>query len=582
MLAATHWHAMPHLAIALARLVDRDCEARVLEKLAADLAGSPLLVDELRAMADLDLSANIVAADVAYPRPTRADQSTVDGLRWLSGLPRYALFARTGLTQAAERVSQLHTFERPYAADKAFTLKESAVVARLARVALDRDEPWVPEVLGTLFRKVSLAPKAAKTVPSQSVSRALGHAVEAFPTPEALAILRDVLENVRHAGVARKLQRNVRGAERGLASRPEIALRLAMDQPMSKQQLGTLARCLEAGFGTAMELPFEDLRIRLALHPQARKLAGALVWRIHDGAGRSTAVLPVARTDCLVLHDVRGAVVAAGAEHRVTLWHPSDAGAEERDAWRDRVVASRLAQPFKQVFREHYAVAADERAGGETSIFSGHTVSMRPFVGLARREGWSLEYDHFARTIGAFMVTLHLNHLVYPGVFGWATLRSIRVGTAGSRRYVPARFGDLPAVALSEVLRSVDLLVSTSGFALASVDASAPDDPHRAEHLRNLAERPLGPMAEMRRDALERVLTGRDGMEELQFDDRHLRLGAYAIHLATGRVTCDGDPVRIEMPDRAQVVAVPWLPYDERLLEIIAVTTLQIGQRRTR
>ena len=115
-------------------------------------------------------------------------------------------------------------------------------------------------MLDELFRKVSLAPNAAKTAPSQSVSIALGHAVEAFPTPEAVATLRDVLRAIRHAGVKKKLQRDLRGAERGLANRPEIALRLPLGQAISKPQLTTITRCLEAGLALRMELPYEDWR----------------------------------------------------------------------------------------------------------------------------------------------------------------------------------------------------------------------------------------------------------------------------------------------------------------------------------
>jgi hypothetical protein len=150
----------------------------------------------------------------------------------LSDWPDYAAFAETALRQAAARVRAIHDLTLPYAADKAFALEESPVIARAARVGLDRDETWVPPVLDELFRKASVAPNSAKTLPSQSVAIALGHAVEAFPTPEAVTTLREVVREVRHAGIKKKLQRNLRGAEFGLADRPEIALRLPLDQPM--------------------------------------------------------------------------------------------------------------------------------------------------------------------------------------------------------------------------------------------------------------------------------------------------------------------------------------------------------------
>ena len=337
-LAASERHVMPHLAVALARLVDSAYETRVLERFATDLAHSPLLVGEVRVAASLDLPANILLADLARlisARAFRDDKRTVDIVCRIA--PPYAAFAETGLRQAAERVRQAPTLSNcSYASDKAFTLAESAVIARLVRVALDRDETWLPPVLDELFRKVSLAPTAAKTTPSQSVALALGHAIEAFPTPEAATTLRKVVGVVRHAGVKKRLQRNLRGAERGLAGRPEIALRLPPDQPLSKPQLTTLARSLEAGFALGMALDYEDWRARLAERPQAKALTASLVWRFLDsgtGLRHRRAVGRRQRPPRAPGYRLRTGTSRWLLACRVTLWHPSDATAAERDAW---------------------------------------------------------------------------------------------------------------------------------------------------------------------------------------------------------------------------------------------------------
>jgi Domain of unknown function (DUF4132) len=406
-LAATNWRAMPHLAIALGRLVDAEFEVQVLEKLASDLAVSPLLVGELRAAAALDLPANIALASVAYPDRVE-DASSSEAHHPPSDYPDYVAFAEMGLKQAAARVRKIHASEIAYASDKAFTLDESAVIARLARVGLDRDEAWMPPVLDELFRKVSLAPTAAKSVASQSVAIALGHAIEAFPTPEAVATLRHVLRGIRHAGVEKKLQRNLRGAERGLAGRPQIALRLLADQTMSKPQLTTMVRCLEASLASPMVLSYEDWCARLVEHAQVKNLTASLVWRVLDAAGGSIAVLPIIERGGLVLQDAAGAVVAAPSESRVMLWHPSDATAAERGAWRDRLAALQIKQPFKQAFREHYVVPPEELSESKTAIFSGHIVSIIPFLGLARRERWRLDYDCLTRTYGQWTARLDL------------------------------------------------------------------------------------------------------------------------------------------------------------------------------
>jgi hypothetical protein len=271
------WSKVPNFALLLGRLAG--CEVRVMGEIEAGLAESPLLIAELRTALAADISTHARTAAFLYPHLEDVLSRDRNKHNPPADDADYAAFARTGLQQAAERVRQIHDRTLPYAADKAFTTAESGVIARLARVALERDEPWLPPVLDMLFRMVSLAPIAAKSVPSQSVAIGLGHAVEAYPTPEALETLRAVLADIRHAGVKKKLQRNLRGAELGLGERPEVALRLPADRPIGKAQLKTLTRSLEAGLVSGMLLPFEDWRVRLA----------------GSSCGQSTA-LPVARS----------------------------------------------------------------------------------------------------------------------------------------------------------------------------------------------------------------------------------------------------------------------------------------------
>jgi hypothetical protein len=573
-LATADWRENPRLTIAVARLVDGEFAVHALEKLATDLAGSPLVVDELRVVFTLDIAANLIVADVRHS-VIGDDDAMDDPVLRLSAFPAYVAFAETGLKKAAERIRSIHKLEIPYASDKAFAPEECSLVARLARLALARDEAWVAPVLDELFRKVSLAPTAAKSVPSQSLAIALGHAVEAFPTPEAVATLRGVLDNIRHAGVEKKLQRNLRGAERGLAGRPEIALRLPADQPISKSQLTTLAHALEGGLALRMELAYDDWRSRLADRPQAKNLAASLVWRFLDADGGNLVVLPVIERGRTLLQDIGGAPVTPASGSRVMLWHPTDASAAERGAWRDRLAALRIKQPFKQVFREHYVVPPDELCETSCAMFSGHAVSVVPLLGLARKERWRLDDDRLTRSFGPWWAKLDIADEIYPGYAGTTTIKGLSLWQSGGGSALPARLGDIPAAILSEILRAVDLLVSASGFGLAADD----DDPARESRLRYLSQYSVGAMTDMRKEALARMFRGLDGMADWRFEARHLRVGPYAIHLATGRLTRDGEPVAIEVPKRASLPVAPWLPYDEKLLETIFLTAIEIAKR---
>lgn len=56
------------------------------------------------------------------------------------------------------------------------------------------------------------------------------------------------------------------------------------------------------------------------------------------------------------------------------------------------------------------------------------------------------------------------------------------------------------------------------------------------------------------------------------FDDRHARIGDYTVHLSTARITRRGDPIAITLPPPRTAIPLPWLPYDETLLERVVRT----------
>jgi hypothetical protein len=255
---------------------------------------------------------------------------------------------------------------------------------------------------------------------------------------------------------------------------------------------------------------------------------------------------------------------------RFGIPYPLDATSVERDAWRDRLAESQIKQPFKQVFREHYVLSPEERADTTTAIFAGHVVAVTPLLGLARRERWEVGGEYLTRSFGRWTAKLHLADSVYPGRGGGTTVGNLGIRALGEER--PTQLGAVPPTNLSEIMRAVDLLVSASGFAVATEDA----DTEPESHLRRLAETPLGAMAEMRREALQRMLRG---LDNVRFDARHLRLGPYAIHLTTGRVTRDGEPVTVDLAKETSRTARPWLPYDEKLLERIYWTAIEVALR---
>ncbi|WP_244107523.1 hypothetical protein [Burkholderia cenocepacia] len=96
-----------------------------------------------------------------------------------------------------------------------------------------------------------------------------------------------------------------------------------------------------------------------------------------------------------------------------------------------------------------------------------------------------------------------------------------------------------------EVARAADLLVSVAAFALD--DATRATDPvrqhdigtERRDRLNRLSDLPLGVMARHRRHVLSLVFAEPIAQGRIMIDERHVRIGAWSVHCATGRVTRD-------------------------------------------
>uniref|UniRef100_UPI00355908AD DUF4132 domain-containing protein n=1 Tax=Streptomyces sp. KL116D TaxID=3045152 RepID=UPI00355908AD len=518
---------------------------------------------------------------------------------------RYARAAHRIARAAAGQLAALHRGELPYASDTVFAGADGETLRHAVGAGLRRDEPWAGPLLAEILPKVSVAPTAAKTVPSQSVSIGLAHAVEEQPTPEALDALREARRVVRHAGLAKKLDRILRRAEKNLGKRPEVALRLpdlgldpgtgvrrlpvgpytavvalaaegpslaweraddgtllrttpaaarrdhpdavAAARTLVKQlraQQRTLALALESGYVLDTVYRYGRWRTELAEHVVGSTVTRRLIWEIERAPGDWHAFLPA--DDGLPDADPATAV---------RLWHPARAGdAAQRTAWRDRVVALAVRQPFRQAFREQYALP---EPGREAALFDGPMLDAQAVLGLAAREGWTIDDDMLWRRFGPAEVGIDFGGSLFPGITGWFSVAAVR--------FAPP-LGDLGPVLRAEALRAVDLLVSVGAFAW--WDATD-DTRERRASLRRLHAEPLGEQARLRRAALRRILAATPGAEVA---DRHVTVHGHTVHLATGRVSRGGEPVDIAVPDGPKARALPFLPYDEKLLERIVRT----------
>ncbi|TFV33008.1 DUF4132 domain-containing protein [Streptomyces sp. T1317-0309] len=109
------------------------------------------------------------------------------------------------------------------------------------------------------------------------------------------------------------------------------------------------------------EWPYEEWCRYYRDHPVTGTLVRGLIREFQDEGGEWRAVAPAAEP--------------AGRPERVRLWHPIRASAEDIGEWRERIVAERLRQPFKQAFREIYLLTPARRRPVSTPTGSPPTSS---------------------------------------------------------------------------------------------------------------------------------------------------------------------------------------------------------------
>ncbi|MEQ4304530.1 DUF4132 domain-containing protein [Plantactinospora sp. B6F1] len=306
--------------------------------------------DEFDLLVKLGVTAQLLVAEVSPSSSYLCPPQLPDAWQRLAAFGEYVSFARRALETAHARVAAIQAGELPYAADKAFDRTEVEALGRAVRIALLRDEPWLPELLRPLLLGVAVAPTSANTLPSQALLYEVARAGAEFPTPQVLAALVAARGVVRHKGASKQLDRMLKRVERGLAERPDAVLRLPdlgfdadgecvvpvgdhravltvsekvllrwrradgtlsttvpapvrRDHPdglkelrarvkQATNQLAALARTLEAGFAAASAQPYRQWREGLTGNGLGWQVARRLIWEFPDASGRWRAGLP--------------------------------------------------------------------------------------------------------------------------------------------------------------------------------------------------------------------------------------------------------------------------------------------------
>ncbi len=304
---------------------------------------------------------------------------------------------------------------------------------------------------------------------------------------------------------------------------------------------------LERLYHEGREWPVPVWRQRYLEHPLVGTLARRLIWSFTDGGESREAVWHGG-----VLLDERGRAVKAGENHRVHLWHPIEAGADRVRGWRTFLEDRSIRQPFKQAHREVYLLTEAERTTRTYSNrFAAHIIRQNQLVPLCQQRGWSLkmfvlEYGESPALalprlgLGATFEVQATGDDHYGSADAYAYLETDRVHFRDTRTGEAISMAEVPALALTEVMRDVDLFV-----ALCSVGNNpewqdgGPDHAFRdywwSYSFGNLSESGAG-----RRELLQRLVPRLKIAPVCTLDGKFLivkgKLRTYKIHLGSGNI----------------------------------------------
>ncbi len=347
-------------------------------------------------------------------------------------------------------------------------------------------------------------------------------------------------------------------------------------------------------------------RDRYLNHPLMRTLVRRLIWWVSCTDGQKVAAIADNAGDAM--HDVNGAVVRLDGA-TIEPWHPIEATVEQVAAWRDRLEALEVTQPFAQVWREVYTLTDAERATVTYSNrWAAHILRQHQAMTLARINGWRVTHRMWvdAPNDQAWHLMLPEYGLVADywtegaggdtpevsdsGAYAFvctdriqfhAIDRTARDSGSGPIRAEAIALADIEPIVFSEVMRHADLLTAVASIA---ADPNWLDRGGQATHpsqwdhdaTRYWTETNTSYLEESgkrRKAILERVIPRLKIADKLSVDDRYLSVRGtrhiYQIHIGSGACFRDKKHICI-VPKSGVGPGRIWLPFEgDRTLSII-------------
>jgi hypothetical protein len=307
-----------------------------------------------------------------------------------------------------------------------------------------------------------------------------------------------------------------------------------------------------------------DWRDRYHDHPLVGTIARRLIWTVGGAAAFFIDGRPT---------DVDGNVIATTDASRVAIWHPVGRPTDEILAWRRRLEALRIVQPFKQAHREVYVLTDAERATRVYSNrFAAHILRQHQYHALCAARGWRNKlrmmvddtYPPTSKDLpewglrAEFWVEGVGEDTTESGSYRYLSTDQVRfyeIGAAQRHAHAggggysagwnrgdadPLPLDRVPPLVLSEVLRDVDLFVGVASVGNDPTWADGGPDGRHVDYWNRFSFGELTANGQTRKAVLERLIPRLKIAPRCSFSDKFLvvrgDLRTYKIHLGSGNI----------------------------------------------
>ena len=460
-------------------------------------------------------------------------------------------------------------------------LGNAEALAALTRIKTKvRNRPVTKSVAAAL----AAASARAGTSPSELVEMAVprlgldASGKKEIPAGDAVAII-----TIDETGDAELTWRTAAGKE--ISSVPKSAHESeAVAVKKAKAELKELRAALSVERHRIEELFVENRswdaatwRERYLDHPLSGSFGRRLLWRVEQD-GEAFTFMPVGGTPL----DVDGQTRTLAELAVIRLWHPINASAEETRLWRRFVLDRRICQPFKQAFREVYALTpAEEETEVYSNRFAAHVLNYPVARALIQTRRWATNFlgpfdggfEGIARReFQAYVVGAEFYHDAIEtdgDDYSRCSTDQVRFYRLGDRARTAIRLAEVPAIVFSEAMRDVDLFVGVASIAADAnwQDNGADRDARFGQYWTNTAFGELGATAESRREVLAWMVPQLAIADRVELLDRWLRVRGdvrtYKIHLGSGNILMEpNDAYLCIVPGRGSAPDV-FLPFDD-------------------